>query len=165
MCTAPQQTVPAEAAVCLSSTFKRRARPLNHPSAWACLVCRFINAGDNSYSRTPLHFACWSGQLEGTKELLASGASMFAQTTAHCSEPDMACNMGSTPLHLAALRGHQGIMVGTSHAVKLCEIQQKLLFCCGCGAVTLVCQVADTSAEFPRPLVERFRQAACIPCM
>lgn len=76
-----------------------------------------MNAPDAGYGRTPLHYACWAGQLDGVVALLAAGASILSQSTADCYDADLPCNAGTTPLHLAAMKGYQSIVVRDPHAL------------------------------------------------
>jgi ankyrin repeat protein len=66
------------------------------------IMARMLRAGvdvdtsDDSFRRTPLHVAAYSGSLENVKFLLDAGANVNATTT----------DLGYTPLHLAAQRGY-----------------------------------------------------------
>ncbi|GFR45486.1 hypothetical protein Agub_g6830, partial [Astrephomene gubernaculifera] len=63
------------------------------------------------YGRTPLHCAAWSGNTRAVHALWAVGADICARTDVDCYDAELPCNTGTTPLHFAAMRGHQPVVV------------------------------------------------------
>jgi hypothetical protein len=76
--------------------------PLMPPPAAS--PCRFVNLPDR-YGRTALHMVAWSGQLRAAYAVLQAGATLSTQTKADCLESDLPCNIGTSPLHVAAFKG------------------------------------------------------------
>ncbi|KAG1670203.1 hypothetical protein FOA52_014979 [Chlamydomonas sp. UWO 241] len=79
-------------------------RPQPPPQCDTALL-RLVNGGD-AFGRTPLHYAAWAGDAEAVAMLLHAGASVSAHTLQDCFEAGLPCNGGTTPLHLAAMKGH-----------------------------------------------------------
>lgn len=82
---------------------------------------RFVNLAD-SFGRTALHFVAWSGQTRACSALMNTGANLTSQTLTDCYSRDLPCNAGTTALHVAALKGHEELVVcllgGYVHAIQ-----------------------------------------------
>ncbi|KIZ04638.1 hypothetical protein MNEG_3319 [Monoraphidium neglectum] len=64
---------------------------------------RLVNSV-NLTGLTPAHFACWRGHGGVLRDLVNAGAYLAAGASGD-SMGDVSCNKGSTPLHLAAMKG------------------------------------------------------------
>ena len=71
--------------------------------------CRYIDSRAEN-GLTALHIAAAAGSLAGVRALLAGGASLMVRTVDLDMPSLLACPPGSTPLHLAAHRGHVAIL-------------------------------------------------------
>ncbi|KAG2428245.1 hypothetical protein HYH02_014427 [Chlamydomonas schloesseri] len=80
------------------------------PAVHANVIRKFADTGD-LYGRTALHYAAWSGNTRAAHALWAVGADICARTETDCYDADLPCNTGTTPLHFAAMRGHQAVVV------------------------------------------------------
>ncbi|GLC44208.1 hypothetical protein PLESTB_000753100 [Pleodorina starrii] len=80
------------------------------PGVHANVIRKFADAGD-MYGRTALHCAAWSGNTRAAHALWAVGADICSRTEADCYDAELPCNNGTTPLHYAAMRGHQPLAV------------------------------------------------------
>ncbi|GAX80664.1 hypothetical protein CEUSTIGMA_g8099.t1 [Chlamydomonas eustigma] len=70
----------------------------------------FIN-GVDAFGRTPLHYAAWVGDAESAVALMGAGANILAKSAYDCYESSLPCNSGTSPLHLAAMKGHRGVAI------------------------------------------------------
>lgn len=59
----------------------------------------------NESGLMPMHFASWGGHVEVARVLLSYGSPLMSKTYKD-STAEVTCNGGSSPLHIAALRGH-----------------------------------------------------------
>ncbi|EFJ51793.1 hypothetical protein VOLCADRAFT_87318 [Volvox carteri f. nagariensis] len=80
------------------------------PQVHANVIRKFADTGD-MYGRTALHCAAWSGNTRAAHALWAVGADICARTETDCYDAELPCNNGTTPLHFAAMRGHQPVVV------------------------------------------------------
>ncbi|KAI8465131.1 MAG: ankyrin repeat-containing domain protein [Monoraphidium minutum] len=69
---------------------------------------RLVNAA-NLTGLAPAHFAAWRGHGGVLKELVNAG-SLLAAGASSDSMGDVSCNKGSTPLHLAAMKGDVAVI-------------------------------------------------------
>ncbi|KAF5837066.1 hypothetical protein DUNSADRAFT_4899 [Dunaliella salina] len=69
------------------------------------LPCRLVNM-QNLFGFAPLQYAAWSKQPAVVQVLLQYGADMLIKNPRAGTEHSILCAAGSTPLHLAAFRGH-----------------------------------------------------------
>lgn len=63
----------------------------------------------NHVGLTPLHFAAWGNQMDAAQVLLSYGARLVSPSTAD-SLNIITCNGGSTPMHLAAMKGNSVVI-------------------------------------------------------
>ena len=59
----------------------------------------------NESGLQPIHFAAWSGQVDAARVLISYRSPLMSKSHKD-STAEVTCNGGSSPLHIAALRGH-----------------------------------------------------------
>ena len=94
------------------------------------LWCRYIDSRAEN-GLTALHLAAYSGSLECVRLLLDNGASMMVRTVDLDVVSEVAAPAGSTPLHIASMKGSVAILQAMLQVTCYLHVMEHLIHVCG----------------------------------